>query len=61
MGLGEGARGEGCDVRGCLIALLTLREEVAEAGAGDSAACCNNAKIISINGKLLLVLYNILL
>lgn len=37
MGLGAGGRMRGCKVCGCLIALLSLREEMGKAGAGDSA------------------------
>lgn len=62
MGPGEGGRSEGCSVSGCsMIVLLTLREEMAKAGAGDSAAWCNSAKIIDSNRMLLLLLCNILL
>lgn len=43
MGLGEGGRSEGCNVSGCLMAQLTLREEVAKAGAR-TATWCNSAK-----------------
>lgn len=34
VGLGAGGRNKGCNVSECSMALLTLREETAKAGAG---------------------------
>ena len=60
VGLGEGGWGEQCDVSGCPTSLLTLREDLAKAGAEESAIGCTKARIIGRNGKLVLVLYCIL-
>ena len=59
-GAWEGGRGEPCDVSGCRLALLTLREEMAKAGAEGSAISCKDSRIIGRNTKLVFVLYNIL-